>query len=179
LDWRQTFRTDLLSDETRRRQRNLDIVAVLALLVLTLDLVPKKISALGVELDKPDQRGILLALLIFVCAFAAAFVIYALSDMAFARERMGQIQEEINALAVEPGERTAWIKSLILGDVKPERTLTEDVYAQVTTLAVQVVRIRNLELIKVFGWLRMFVEFAVPLGLATWAAIWLAVRLWG
>jgi hypothetical protein len=177
LDWRQTFRTDLLSNETRRRQRNLEIVAVLTLLVLALDLVPRKISALGVELDKPDQRGILWALLIFVCAFAFAFVIYALSDLAFARERMGQVQEEIDQLELQPGERTEWIKRLIVGDVTSQRSLTEEIHNQVTALVVEVSRIRNLELIRVFGWLRMAVEFVVPLSLATWAVIWLAVRL--
>jgi hypothetical protein len=45
------------------------------------NLAPKKTSALGVELDKPDQRGVLWALLIFVCGFAIAFVIFAFSDL--------------------------------------------------------------------------------------------------
>lgn len=124
MDWRQTFRTDLLSNETRRRQRNLEIIAVVSLLVVALDLVPTKVSALGVELDKPDQRGVLWALLSFVCGFGAAFVVYALSDLAFARERMGQIQEEIDALALQPGERTDWITGLVEGHREPQHTLT-------------------------------------------------------
>jgi hypothetical protein len=177
LDWRQNFLTNLLSDETRRRQRNLEIIAVAALLVVLLDLIPTRVSALGVELDKPDQRGVLWALLIFVCGFLVFFVIFALSDLARAREGMGQIQEEIDALALQPGERTVWIEGLVEGHRKPEHSLVQDVHSQVTSLVVEVVRIRNLELIKVFGWLRLLVEFIVPLGLAIAAIVLLALRL--
>ena len=53
VDWPKKLDTDLLSTETRRRQRNLEIIAVAALLVVLLDLVPTRVSALGIELDKP------------------------------------------------------------------------------------------------------------------------------
>jgi hypothetical protein len=55
MDWRQEFDADLLRRETRRRQRHLQIVSVIARLVLVLDLVPTRVSPLGVELDKPDR----------------------------------------------------------------------------------------------------------------------------
>lgn len=175
LDWRQDFQTDLLSAATRRRQRNLELIAVASLLVVVLDLVPTRVSALGVELD--DQRGIVWALLILVVGFAAFFIVFALSDLARARTLMDQVQAEVDELHSNRPDRTEWITDLAEGRRQPSHGLVDDINEQVAAIAANVVHSRNRELLKTFGWMRLFMEFRVPLGLAVAAIIALAVRL--
>lgn len=73
---------EFLREETRKQRRNLDIVAVLAGLVVFLNLVPNRISAVGVDFGETRKQTFLILLLVFDVWFLLVFAIYAASDLA-------------------------------------------------------------------------------------------------
>jgi len=71
---------DPLSEVTRKERRALLGVSVLSLLVAKSGLVPEKVSALGIELTRVDQKAFLGIVILVVSYFVVAFVIYGLTD---------------------------------------------------------------------------------------------------
>jgi hypothetical protein len=69
-----------LSDQSRAHHRNLLLAGSLSIVIAELNLVPTRISALGVDLESSDRHGIRVALLITVGYFLAAFLTYAIPD---------------------------------------------------------------------------------------------------
>jgi hypothetical protein len=51
---------DFLHEETRKERRNLQIVAVIGLLVVALNLVPNRISAVGVDFGEAKKQSFLI-----------------------------------------------------------------------------------------------------------------------
>ena len=72
--------SDALSDITRRERRTLLGVSTLCVAVVHANLVPTKISALGIDIEKIDQGSLLAILALVVGYYIAAFMIYAISD---------------------------------------------------------------------------------------------------
>ena len=86
---------DPLSDVTRRERRSLLAASVVGVTMVKTGLVPEKISALGVELSKVNQRSLLIVLASMTLYFLIAFILYASSDFLAWRlslfESLGQI----------------------------------------------------------------------------------------
>jgi hypothetical protein len=71
---------DPLCEVTRRERRMLLGVSVLSLFVAKTGLIPSKISALGVDFERTDQRAFLVLLALVVTYFIVAFALYGLTD---------------------------------------------------------------------------------------------------
>jgi hypothetical protein len=71
---------EVLSPVTRAERRTLLAVALLAAAVAHTGLIPSKISALGIEFARTDQRALLLILAVIVIYFTTTFTIYASND---------------------------------------------------------------------------------------------------
>lgn len=66
--------------QSRLARRNLLISSVIGFLVSKGGLVPTKISALGIELSKPNQQAFTYLIAAIVIYFTIAFIVYGLSD---------------------------------------------------------------------------------------------------
>ena len=71
---------EVLRDVTRAERRILLGVSMLSVAVAHTGLIPSKISALGIEFERADQRALLVILVIIVVYFTLTFVIYAAAD---------------------------------------------------------------------------------------------------
>jgi len=83
---------DPLTEVTRRERRNLLAISVLAMVIVHAGIIPTRLSALGVEFGRADQRRLLLILSLAVLYFLVAFVLYAFSD--FLAWRIGVLNTE-------------------------------------------------------------------------------------
>jgi hypothetical protein len=75
-----TVLRDPLSEVTRKERVYLLGSSIVGIAILKTGLVPSKITALGIELEKGHQEAILSLLGLVVLYFLAAFVVYATSD---------------------------------------------------------------------------------------------------
>ncbi len=73
---------DPLTSVTRKERLYLLAVSVTGIAIAQTGLVPSKIAAFGIELDKPNRSALLLLLALVTVYFLAAFVIYGASDFA-------------------------------------------------------------------------------------------------
>lgn len=71
---------DPLSQVTRNERRLLLGVSMVAITLVKTGLVPSKISALGIEFTKTDQKSLLSIVALITAYFVVAFTIYALAD---------------------------------------------------------------------------------------------------
>jgi hypothetical protein len=71
---------DPLSQVTRNERRMLLAISVLSIFIARTGLVPTKISALGIDLEKTDQQAFLLVMALVVAYFVIAFVLYGMTD---------------------------------------------------------------------------------------------------
>lgn len=55
-------------------------ISVLSLFIAKTGLIPSKISALGVDLERADQRAFLVVMTLVVAYFVVAFILYGLTD---------------------------------------------------------------------------------------------------
>jgi hypothetical protein len=72
---------DPLSEVTRKERKFLLGVSVVGIVIAQTGLVPSKITTLGIEFDKADQRALLIVFGWVVAYFLVAFIIYAASDL--------------------------------------------------------------------------------------------------
>ena len=71
---------DPLSDLSRKERRSLLATAAVGLVIVEADVLPSKISALGIEFDSTNQAVLLIAIACVIGYFLSAFAIYAWSD---------------------------------------------------------------------------------------------------
>jgi hypothetical protein len=71
---------EVLSSVTRAERRILLGVAMLGVIVAHSGLIPTRISALGIDFERADQRSLLLVLVLVVSYFTITFGIYAAAD---------------------------------------------------------------------------------------------------
>ncbi len=74
------YLSDPLSEVTRKERRMLLAVSMIGVTLVEMELVPTKISALGIEFAKTNQESLLNILALIVIYFVAAFLIYASAD---------------------------------------------------------------------------------------------------
>jgi hypothetical protein len=180
-DMAQPLGENFLHEETRRHRRNLDLVAVASLLVVFLDLVPTKISTLGVDLTKTDQRGVLAVLLAFDLAFLARFLIHASSDFVVYRDTSTRASREIEALEAQEFERMGWVdrrlEDYLAADPSDRAELAHEIKGQPWELARELQRARTLIALRRIGWLRFVSDFVAPVVLGNAAAVALLLEL--
>ena len=83
--------SDCLSEVTRKERRSLLGISMLGIVITQAELVPTKISALGVEFSQANQAVLLLILAFVVGYYLLAFIIYRLADFSVWRLRFGEI----------------------------------------------------------------------------------------
>ena len=71
---------DPLSEVTRKERRMLLAVSMVGITLVKMELVPTKISALGIEFAKTNQQSLLSIVALVVFYFVIAFLLYASSD---------------------------------------------------------------------------------------------------
>lgn len=91
------FLTDPLSNISRSERRNLLISSVIGFLVSKAGIVPKKISALDIELSLPAQGTFVYLVGATIIYFLLAFIVYGLSDFFIWRKRYQDYLEAVEA----------------------------------------------------------------------------------
>jgi len=72
--------SDPLSEHTRKERRFLLGVSLVTVAVAQTGLIPTKIEALGIAVEKADQKALLLLLAIMVAYLLVTFIVYAAAD---------------------------------------------------------------------------------------------------
>jgi hypothetical protein len=72
--------SDPLSSETRKERRNLLAASVVGFIVATMNVIPTRISALGIELPSPARNYFLYIVIAVTVYFMVAFVVYGTTD---------------------------------------------------------------------------------------------------
>jgi hypothetical protein len=86
---------DPLNLVSRKVRRDLLAASSIGILISIAGLVPTRISALGVDLSLPQQRGFALVMALVVLYFLAAFVTYGLSDFFLWRKQYQDYLERV------------------------------------------------------------------------------------
>jgi hypothetical protein len=81
------FLLDPLSEISRKERRNLLISSMLGIIVAEIDLVPKKMSALGIEFSVSSQKSFVVLIMIVICYFIISFIFYGLTDFVIFRKK--------------------------------------------------------------------------------------------
>lgn len=74
------YLADPLSEVTRKERRMLLGVSMLGITLVYMGIIPKKITALGIEFAETNQQSLLTIYAIVVLYFVVAFLIYAITD---------------------------------------------------------------------------------------------------
>jgi|ERR1051325_334344 hypothetical protein len=97
-----------LSELTRQERRYLLGVSIIGITLVRTGLVPSKISALGVEFSRADQKAVLGILAVIVGYFLVAFSIYSVADfVAWRSKRREALQRTLDARWERAREREA------------------------------------------------------------------------
>jgi len=111
-----TFLGDPLSDISRRERRNLLIASTVGALMVHAGLIPKHISALGIDFEAPEQSSVLVLTAIVVGYFVAAFVTYAMADFMIWREKRHEylvaVEFEIENMTPDDGQDQPKVPSI-------------------------------------------------------------------
>jgi hypothetical protein len=165
---------EFLREETRKQRRNLDIVAVLAGLVVFLNLVPNRISAVGVDFGHTRKHTFLILLLAFDLWFLIVFATYAAGDLARLYMSLEQEGREAQLLAEQEEPRTELIRDrLMRAREAPDEEVEQiaaDIFAQIGQLSVERLRGRTYEAIRRIGRMRLVVDIFIPIVLGIGAA---------
>lgn len=71
---------DPLSDITRKERRNLLFASTVGCAIVSMDMVPTKLSALGIDFSSPAQSSFLILVAVVIAYFFFAFVTCGLAD---------------------------------------------------------------------------------------------------
>jgi hypothetical protein len=93
------FLGDPLSDVSRRERRSLLASSTIAVLTAHAGLIPKQISALGIELTSLDRSAFLILFAAVVIYFLVAFAVYGFSAFLVWRHKYHQYQEKAEIAA--------------------------------------------------------------------------------
>ncbi len=149
---------DPLGDVTRKERRSLLAASIISITIAKSGLVPLKISALGIEFAKADQRSLLIIMSLITLYFLVAFIIYAASD--FVAWRLESIDLLVRELKVR---HQALIEALKAG---PEGTKTtnylESFWTQLRLF---------LALVKPISILRALFDFLLPIFIGIYAVV--------
>jgi hypothetical protein len=171
---------DFLGEDLRRHRRDLQLVAVASLVVVALDLVPEKISALGVDFKETEQSRLLWTLFALTLAFLALFLFHAWSALSRWCDAFHAGEAEQRVFQDQIPDRQAWIRARLdeAHGADPSRldTLAAEIDGQIVKLSGVRLRARTGQMLSTLGKLRFAVDFLVPTALGIAAAIVLLVR---
>ena len=109
---------DPLSKVTRNERRFLLGVSMVGITLVKTGLVPSRISALGIEFTKTDQKSLLFIVALITAYFVVAFTIYAVSD--FIAWRLA-FRAALREAITQSDERIAQKQKEFLDQVKEKR----------------------------------------------------------
>jgi hypothetical protein len=147
---------DPLSEVTRAERKTLLGISAIAIVIARSGFVPSKISALGINFDRADQRALLSALSLIVLYFIVAFAIYATSDLVAWRVAYHHALQERAAELVKLSTEDKVRKF----NVQQQAPLTGRTWSRAS---------RHMSVV------RAFFEFAVPLVVGLFAIVFLAL----
>jgi hypothetical protein len=107
-----------LSEATRKERRALMGFSGLAITIRLCDLIPEKISALGVEINGAQQSSLKWVLFALIAYFLVAFIIYGCQDWLVWRDR---INEGLSADMKEYWEDNAVIAGKVVSPIEAYR----------------------------------------------------------
>lgn len=170
-----------LGDRTQAQHRNVLIVASLAILIARLNLVPTKISAVGVDLKTDDRHVIQIAVLVSLLYFLAAFSLSAVADYIVWLQRMraaAQMRDQVReALAIEERKgRDDWPQELAR-DPNDQTTARPGYERHLNNVEVFRRRLLGYSRLMPISYARAFLDFGLPIALSTWAFVELLHRL--
>jgi hypothetical protein len=93
------FLGDPLSDVSRRERRSLLASSTIAVLTAHAGLIPRQVSALGIELTSLDRSAFLILFAAVVIYFLVAFAIYGFSDFLVWRHKYHEYQQKAEVAA--------------------------------------------------------------------------------
>jgi hypothetical protein len=154
---------DALRDITRKERRNLIGFAAMGLFIAQAGLVPSRISALGIDFDKADQRYFTVGIAFGIVYFTVAFTLYAWADFLAWRLR------EINAVneAADAAGRRAADDSHPLS--KPVRDTTHEQLSRLALFQAPWISRFIPMLVKSTSFLRILFDFVFPVWLGIYA----------
>jgi hypothetical protein len=171
---------DPLSAQSRAQHRNVLLVGAVSILVAQLNLVPTRISALGVNLQSDDRHAIRIALLIVVFYFTVSFLITASADILgwlvrYREGRDARSEAHLNLRRIDT--EMAKLREQV-ADEPERRTLAQRRFdeAVVQTLDIHA-RLPLYQLLLPINLARAFIDFAVPIAVAITAIVVLALGL--
>jgi hypothetical protein len=172
---------DPLRDRTQAQHRNVLIVSSLAILIAQLNLAPKRISAVGVDLQSDDRNYILVALLVAVAYLLVAFLLPAIADYtawSAARRAAAKMRSQVkDALTdAERQQHERWDQQLALDPDKRTSTWSEYENLQENVRSWKE-RERVYATLTPISHFRTFLDFGLPVLLALWAIGELVFRL--
>jgi hypothetical protein len=173
------LRDDPLSQPTRAQHRNVLVVGSVAILVASLDLVPREISAIGVRLAPSDRRAVLIALLVALAYFAAAFLIYGAGDFVSWLQTQVRGRQLASGTAADRRRYRAEYEELLRqfkgGNEEQQKQSVSNLEERLTQLNEAAFRHRLVTVLLPIAAVRAVIDFAVPITVAGVAA----AMLWG
>jgi hypothetical protein len=174
--------TDPLSGEARSHRRGVLITSAVALLIILLDLVPREISAVGVNLEANDQRGVVKAMMALLAYFTLMFLVYATIDfLAWQKTRRDakiaqtRTAQEINALT---GRLEELLGAYEHDNPERRKETASQVNGLVLALVDQRLSWREFFTFRHITTIRELMDSVFPLALAAWAFYVMAGWLW-
>ncbi|MDD5299819.1 MAG: hypothetical protein PHD65_04905 [Gallionella sp.] len=153
-----SFLGDPLTQISRLERRNLLIASTVGLLIGHVGLVPTRISALGLEFNTPEQNAFLILFALVVAYMVFAFAIYATADFFVWRKLYYDYRVAM--------EREA--SNCTLEDQRAD----DEVHQSVSPIY------WYWQKAPVVAWLRVVIEFILPLCIGIYTAAMLVLRTW-
>ena len=183
----ESLRDDPLTPQARSQHRNVLLAASIAILVVQLNLVPTRISALGVDLETDDRRTIRVALLLAVIYFIVSFLAAAIGDVVLWRQAHGEARDARDTTAQNIEKFRARIEEVRAKEDAdrerrereggPRRTSRADLNAAIADLLDAERRHTLYRVLVPTGVVRALIDFVVPVVVAGIAIVMLAFSL--
>lgn len=170
-----------LGEQARAQHRTLLVVAAITGLVAQLDLAPKRISAVGLELQSNDRNAIRIVLLITIVYLALAFFVTARIDYERWKRTRQRAKEMSSRVDVELLARQKQIEEQLplLEKTDPDKNTSgwNVVQNLVGEAADFKLRASGYRLLLPLSAIRAFLDFGLPLLVSAWAAGALVARI--
>ncbi len=176
------YGNDFLNEQTRRERRALNLVAMGSLIVVIFDLVPTRISTLGIDFGAHNQRDLIWLLLIFTVVLLALFVVYALADLTRWRDLHARLNKELGDQEENRFLRMQLVQEgveryVVAGTEEDRLEAGQWITGQALEFARNTIRIRTGRALLAFGWFRALIDFVAPILLGVSAIVVLLVKL--
>lgn len=163
--------TDPLTDTTRRERRHLLIAALVSLAITLGNLIPSKVTALGISISEAQQVNLHLLLALIILYFMFAFCFYGHVDYQQWRVKIDTAQRYRMAAIktlMSHFDRSSLLAKVNVPQTKKEQDEQLKHLSKAESYKIQIELSENLMRATKR---RVFFEFAAPLGAGLWALV--------